>query len=50
MNRRLIWAFCAYAALAIGAAFTLEGKFLYFVWIVLAYFAARTYVAHKARW
>jgi hypothetical protein len=50
MNRRLIAAFCAYAALAIGAAFTLDGKLLYCVWIVLAYFAVRTYIAHKAGW
>ncbi len=50
MNRRLIWAFCAYAALALGATFTLDGKLRYFVWIVLAYFAIRTYIAHKAQW
>ncbi len=50
MNRRLIAAFAAYIALAVGAMFTLDGKLLYFVWIVLAYFAARTYIAHKAGW
>ena len=50
MNRRLIWAFCLYAALAIAASFTLDGKLLYAVWLVLAYFAVRTYIAHKAGW
>ena len=48
--RRLMMAFAAYLVLAIGATFTLDGKLLYFVWIVLAYFAARTYVAYKAGW
>jgi len=50
MNRRLIWAFCAYAALAISAMFTLDGKLRVFVWVVLGYFAVRTYIAHKAGW
>jgi hypothetical protein len=50
MSRRLVWAFCAYAALALGAAFTLDGKARLFVWIVLAYFAVRTYIAHRAGW
>ena len=50
MNRRLIAAFCAYGALALGAMFTLDGKFRLFVWIVLGYFAVRTYIAHKAGW
>jgi hypothetical protein len=50
MNRRLIAAFAAYVVLAVSAAFTLDGKALYFVWIVLGYFAVRTYIAHKAGW
>ena len=50
MNRRMMWAFAAYAALAAGAAFTLDGKLLYAVWIVLGYFAVRTYIAHRAGW
>jgi hypothetical protein len=50
MNRRLIWAFCAYTALAIGAGFTLDGKLRLAVWIVLGYFAIRTYIAHRAGW
>jgi hypothetical protein len=50
VNRRLIAAFCAYTAIAVAAGLTLDGKMLYFVWIVLAYFAVRTYIAHKAGW
>jgi len=50
MNKRLMIAFACYAALALGATFTLDGKFLYAVWIVLAYFAVRTYIAYRAGW
>ena len=50
MNKRLMLAFAAYGLLALGAAFTLDGKLLYAVWIVLAYFAVRTYIAHTAGW
>ena len=49
MNRRLIAALCSYAVIA-AAGFTLDGKMLYFVWIVLAYFAVRTYIAYRAGW
>ena len=50
MNRRLIAAFAAYLVLAVSATLTLDGKLLYFVWIVLGYFAVRTYIAYKAGW
>jgi hypothetical protein len=50
MSKRLLWAFAAYAVLALMAGLTLDGKLLYAVWIVLAYFAVRTYIAHKAGW
>jgi len=50
MNRRLVWAMGAYAALALMATFTLDGKFRYAVWLILGYFAVRTYIAHKAGW
>ena len=50
MNRRLVWAMCAYAVLALMATFTLDGKFRYAVWLILGYFAVRTYIAHKAGW
>ena len=50
MNRRLVWAMCAYAVLALMATFTLDGKFRYAVWLILGYFAIRTYIAHKAGW
>jgi hypothetical protein len=50
MNRRLIAAMSCYACLALMATFTLSGKLRYFVWIVLSYFALRTYIAYKAGW
>jgi hypothetical protein len=50
MSKRLWWAFGAYGLLALMAGLTLDGKLLYAVWIVLAYFAMRTYIAHKAGW
>ena len=50
MNKRLLCAFGAYAVLALMAGFTLDGKFLYAVWIILGYFALRTYIAYKAGW
>ena len=50
MSKRLLCAFGAYAVLALMASFTLNGKLLYGVWIVLAYFALRTYIAHRAGW
>jgi hypothetical protein len=50
MSKRLLCAFAAYAVLALMATFTLDGKLRYGVWIVLGYFALRTYIAHKAGW
>jgi hypothetical protein len=50
MNKRLLLAFAAYGVLALMAGLTLDGKLLYAVWIVLAYFAVRTFIAHKAGW
>jgi hypothetical protein len=35
----------SYAAIALLAAFTLNGKFLWVVWIFLAGLAVRTYLA-----
>jgi hypothetical protein len=35
----------AYAAIALMAALTLDGKFRLVVWILMAYFAFRTYLA-----
>ena len=50
MSKRLLCAFAAYAVLALMATFTLDGKFRYAVWLILGYFALRTYIAHKAGW
>jgi hypothetical protein len=47
-NRRgpsLLAAMICYAAIALLAAFTLDGKFLWVVWIFLAGLAVRTYLA-----
>jgi len=40
----------AYAALALLAAFTLDGVFRIAVWILLGGLAAKTYIAHRAGW
>jgi len=50
MNRRLVWAFGCYLGIGLLAAFTLDGKLRLAVWLVLAYFALRTYIAHRAGW
>ena len=50
MSRRLVWAMSAFAVLALGATFTLDGKARIAVWLILGYFALRTYIAHKAGW
>jgi hypothetical protein len=44
-GRKFYIAMACYAALAILAGFTLDGKFLWVVWIFLAWFAIRTYIA-----
>ncbi len=47
MNKRLVAALCAYAAIAVLAAFTLDGgKLRNIVWILMGAFALRTYSAH----
>jgi hypothetical protein len=47
MNKRLIAALCAYAVIAVLAAFTLDGgKLRNIVWILMAAFALRTYSSH----
>jgi hypothetical protein len=38
-------ALAAYAAIAVLAALTLDGKFLWMVWILLAGLALKTYIA-----
>jgi hypothetical protein len=50
MNMRLVLAMCSYGVLALLAAFTLDGTLRYFVWILMAGLALKTYVAHKAGW
>ena len=49
MNMRLFWAMLSYAILALLAAFTLEGTFRYFIWILMAGLAIKTYAAYRAR-
>ncbi len=48
MNTRLLSAMSAYAILALLAAFTLEGAFRYFIWILMGGLALKTWIAHKA--
>ena len=50
MNPRLYWALGVYAALAVLAAFTLDGVFRYGIWILMAGLAAKTWISHKAGW
>ena len=51
MNKRLIGALSAYVAIAILAAFTLDGGLLRnAVWVLMAGLAIKTYVAHRAGW
>jgi hypothetical protein len=52
MNKqRLIAAMCTYSALALLAAFTLDGGMMRnAVWILLLGLAAKTYIAHRAGW
>ena len=47
MNKRLLSAMLAYLALAVMAGFTLEGGLRYFIWILMAGLAVKTWIAHK---
>lgn len=49
MNKRLLAAMAAYFVLALLATFTLDGAFRYFIWILMAGLAIKTWVGHKAR-
>lgn len=50
MNIRFIGAMSAYTAIALMAAFTLDGLLLTAVWILLAGLAVKTAIAWKAGW
>jgi hypothetical protein len=51
MTKRLMAAMSTYAALAVLAAFTLDGGIMRnFVWILLGGLALKTYVAYRAGW
>jgi len=45
MKTRFYGAMACYAILAAAAAFTLDGKFRIAVWVLLAAFAVRTWLA-----
>ena len=45
IGRKFHKALACYAAIALLAAFTLDGKFLWVVWIFLAGLAIKTYLA-----
>jgi len=50
MNTRLIAAMAAYTVIALLATLTLDGSLRYFIWILMAALAFKTYIAHKAGW
>ncbi len=51
MDKRFIAALCAYGAIALLAAFTLDGGTLRnAVWVLMAGLAVKTYVAKRAGW
>ena len=50
MKTRLQAAMAAYAALALLAAFTLDGVMRTAVWILLGGLALKTLIAYKAGW
>jgi hypothetical protein len=51
MNQRFLRAMGAYAALALLAAFTLDGGLMRDgVWILLAGLAVKTWIAYRAGW
>jgi len=49
MKSRMIMAMASYAVLALLALATLQGKFRWAVWILLAGLAVKTWIAEKAR-
>ena len=51
VHQKLVAAMCCYAAIAILAAFTLDGGLLRnAVWVAMAFFAVKTYIAYRAGW
>jgi len=48
MNTRFLAAMVAYAALAVLAGFTLDGKLRLFIWILMGALAVKTYAARRA--
>jgi len=51
MKKRLMAAMAAYLAIAILAAFTLDGGLMRNgVWVLMAFFAVKSYIAYRAGW
>jgi hypothetical protein len=50
MTSRFLWALGVYAALALMAAFTLDGNLRAAVWIFLGGLTVKTCIAYKAGW
>ena len=48
MQKRFYSAMAVYATIAVLATFTLDGKLRIGVWIFMAMFALKTYIAYKA--
>lgn len=51
MSKRFLGAMAVYAAIAVLAAFTLDGdKLRDAVWVLMAGLALKTYISHRAGW
>jgi len=51
MNKRILSALIAYMAIAVLAAFTLDGGLLRnAVWVLMGGLAVKTYIAYRAGW
>lgn len=51
IDKKFVAAMCAYAVLALLAAFTLDGGVMRdAVWVLMAGLAVKTYVAKRAGW
>ena len=50
MTSRFLWALGVYAALALMATFTLDGKLRAAVWILLGGLTVKTCIAYKTGW
>jgi len=50
MTKRYLMAMATFGAIAVLAAFTLDGKLRIAVWVLMAALAVKTHIAFKAGW